>query len=346
MPSVAESAASASPLAAALAAGVDWLSQQQEVDFTLYARVVLPVDGFVFWVRADLVSPSALPNVMAANSAEPNASRHARAGFPPKTLRAKGSIHYSIDTEMGEDGTYGHNRVIFTSETQVNDLDAIAPEFMYIGDFRGVRFGFSAQKYFYVQAGLWHYFGDAIYPAMRTQVVDDPRAFDRSQVVSNSLPAWLSFARAAPSFWLPPRTPFPLFPSFAVPDNLSPPYGTVHVDPGATRGLQASPSIDRRSTHSQLAFDRVRITTYGVRNEGVMDFVDAVNSWSTDYGVVGIMNVPIPRDEKRLQNEMSVLAIKKTIEYEVSYYQTRMNDVARQLIESALVAFSVSDRIP
>ena len=39
-----------------LAAGVDMLSIQQEITFTRYIRLVLPLDGYVFWVKADMVA--------------------------------------------------------------------------------------------------------------------------------------------------------------------------------------------------------------------------------------------------------------------------------------------------
>ena len=54
------------------------------------------------------------------------------------------------------------------------------------------------------------------------------------------------------------------------------------------------------------------------------------------------MNMPIMRDEKRGQMELQAIAMKKTIEIDVSYYQARINDIARQLIESCIVQYTVS----
>jgi len=56
------------PLAADLAEGVIAIGQDQEITFTKYVRLVLPVDGYVFWVKADLVGPSALLNAGRLNS--------------------------------------------------------------------------------------------------------------------------------------------------------------------------------------------------------------------------------------------------------------------------------------
>ncbi len=51
-----------------------------------------------------------------------------------------------------------------------------------------------------------------------------------------------------------------------------------------------------------------------------------------------MMSASAMRDEKRAQRELGVLAMKKTIEYRVSYYQTRANAVAQQLIKHAHVS--------
>jgi hypothetical protein len=54
------------------------------------------------------------------------------------------------------------------------------------------------------------------------------------------------------------------------------------------------------------------------------------------------MNMPTVRDEKRPQSEIQAIAMKKIIEYDVSYYQSRIRDIARQLILDCIVDYSVS----
>jgi hypothetical protein len=87
----------------------------------------------------------------------------------------------------------------------------------------------------------------------------------------------------------------------------------------------------------------VRITLYGTRNFSALDFVDCVNQYSLDTDLIGIMNLPTVRDEKRTQSELSTIAMKKSVEFVVSYYQQRANDVARQIILSAIPSFFVGD---
>jgi hypothetical protein len=165
-----------------------------------------------------------------------------------------------------------------------------------------------------------------------------------SLVVSNSLPLWLILNGYAP--------PYPggfnnasltLYPSFAVPDNLVPPYAVVHIEPGSTESLQYIPRLTSNLSHYQLVKDRVIITFYGVRNDAACDFLDCVIQYTIDTDNFGIMYVSPIRDEKRTQPEFGVLAMKKTIEFDISYYQSRANNVARQLILSCIPTYIFGD---
>jgi len=80
----------------------------------------------------------------------------------------------------------------------------------------------------------------------------------------------------------------------------------------------------------------------GVRNDAALSFVDLVNDYSVNGGTLGIMNLPVVRDEKRTQAELAILAQKKVIDYEVSYLQSAARDVAQQIIKSAIPSFIIS----
>lgn len=337
MPTVAESLGQASQIENVLKAGLEQLDLDQVVTFTLYQRTVLPLDGFVFWVRADILAPSAVANGFTANAASVNES--VSVAKPAPVLKVKGSLHYATNVRQEEASTMAVRQVIFTAEEKVNDLAAIAPSQIYIGSFKGVRFAFSQRQNFYHQADLFHYIGDAIYPDMESQIIDDPAAFDSlSLVVSNSLPVWLAIAELAPKPWQPPRELFPMFPSFLVPANIAPPYGVVHIEGDETDALNNAVYMSDLSSASQIAVDTVRITLYGLRSNAALDFRDAVVSFSTTVrpDLIGIMNVPIPRDEKETQREFNMIAMKKTIVFQVSYYQRRINDFAQKLILDAV----------
>lgn len=357
---VAEGLGAKTPLASDLAAGVDAISSNQRITFTKYVRLVLPIDGSVFWVRATILSDGALINAAVLNSAALN--ELPIVSIPAASFSAKGSLHYATENRQNVDAAYAINRVVFTSEVQVDDLNAIGPTTMYIGEFQGQNFAFRERRSFYKQADLHHYVGDAVYPIMRTQIIDDAvQLANRGQVVSNSLPIWLSIADYfAPGFggignfaigesaigvaeyfpWKVPFAPIPaMFPSYLAEENIVPPFATIHIPPESTQALASAPFLGPRLSHSQLARDKVKITFYGLRNADALGFVDTVNQFSLDRDLLGIMNIPTVRDEKQTQVELNVIAIKKTIEYEVSYYQSQARDVARQLILSAIPTF-------
>lgn len=325
MTSVAEAADSKTELAGGLAAGVNTLSLNQAITFTPYDRYVLPIDGTVYWIKSG------------------------------PTKEFTGSLHYATATRQNEDETVSVNSVVFTSLSEVNDLNRVSPTTIYIGEFQGQKFAFSNRRSFYKQADIYHYNGDAVYPALADVLVADPLDLNERLVVSNSLPVWLTLGGE-----------IPVYPSFLVDANIAPPYIAVQIAPENTNAIQAFPrripvfatteyvSPDYwgddytdspivlplsvpETIHSQLMRDKVKITSYGLRNDEVLAYLDNVLDYSLNTDIIGVCNMPAVRDEKRVQTELGVLAIKKSIEFEVSYYQSRVYDVAVQFIHSATV---------
>lgn len=325
------------PISSDLKAGTRNLSADQSILFIRYLRVVLPIDGYVFWVRADLLSPSSVFNSSSFNVTDIDAELAIEQ--PANTIDAMGSLHYSIQRRQTPTEVISVNRITFTSEHRIEDLDTVGPMSIYIGEYEGQRFAFSERKNYYQQADLYHYVGDAVYPDMATQVIDDPRVLDlRNRVVSNSLPLWLNLNNYAPIYGF--GNSIPLFPSYLVPSNIRPPYASIDIK--STESLQGAPILTKRSTHLQLASDRVTVTMVGVRNDRALDFIDCVNQYSVDYGYLGIQNMPMPYDEKRSQEELSIIAQRKSIDFVVSYWQYRINDMARQIICQAVPSFTFS----
>lgn len=387
-----------SPIAAAMKAGVEAISSQQSILFVKYVRLILPIDGFAFWVRADMVSRSALYNASLYNRAVYNQSP--TLSVTTSCFEAKGSLHYSTDVRQDEPSTMGIRRVVFTSEQEIQSLAEIGPTVIYIGQWEGARFAFSNRQSFYRQADLFHYTGDAIYPELESQIIDTPATFNsRAQIVSNSLPLWLSLngymspqqvALQSPdvlassaigefaigispiesgaslgggigvpigSFsigtsaigglapgWL--SQPVTLYPSYLVPANLPPPYATVHIPAETTRALQSAPRLGRTMSHHQLAIERVKVTLFGYNNLEVMNFLDTVLEYSVDFDLLGITNMPVPRDEKRTQRELNIIAMKKSIEFDVTYNQEAARRIGRQIIAQAIPTFTATGGAP
>ena len=320
-----EGAGQQSQLQAALDQGLASLSRNQTITFTMYQKTTLALDGSVFWVATG------------------------------NTQIVNGSLHYGVDKRQNEDETIAINRVTFTSEYQIQLFDAESPSTLFIGTFDGLQFSFSRQGDFYQQSNLWHYVGDAVYPALSSQLVASSAALAAlAPIVSNSLPIWLS-----------QNTFAPVYPSYLVPDNITPPYIVAHIDPDETEavasfptiwngyssssgigyfaiGVSAIGTISQTFGSSQLMKDKVRLTLYGFNNQLALQYLVSLMDYSLNYGTFGFMNSPSIKDDKRTQVEMSMIAQKKHIDIIASYYQSTADAIARNLIVSAPVTYTTS----
>ena len=326
------------PIHDALAAGVDVLGQDQTVEFVPYVRTVLPLDGFVFWLNAALLTPIQL-------------SQHGLQTADPVSV--SGSLHYSSAAQQVEDETIVVRRVDFTAEQQIDAFGAISQDVMYVAnwttDLGSFKFTFSQRGAYYTAGGprgtnIHHYVGDAIYPVFEGQLIDSVDQFDQRQIVSNSMPLWLSLKDTIP-FGLPVNAAVNLYPAFLVPPNLRPSYGTVDIVPSSTRALAAQAWRDGSNSRWQLAAETVRVTFYGLRNDEVMDWIDYVVELAANRGDFGVTNMPVPRDERRSQFELAAIAQKKVVDFEITYYQTRMRDIARQMILDATLTLVPADLV-
>ena len=333
------------PMGAALKGGLDVLDLNQSVTFTLYQQVILPLDGYVFWVKANAVSPSALVNNSPLDSFMPNQPQILGPPNPVKTVM--GAVHYASDLHQQEDENYSSNRVVFSAQEPVQDFNLVSPTQLYIGEFDGIRFSFAARGSYFQQSNLHHYVGQAVNSDMLTQIIDDPRLLNTSLIVSNSLPAFLAINRYAPAY--PVLIPFPripLYPSFLAPLNMRPPFGTVHVEPELTVSRQLAPLFDSTMSSGLLAEDRVRVTLYGCTNEMAQDWLAAFYQYTLDTELVGVVGtLGVVRDDKKFQTEMLVLAERKHIVLDISYTQQAVRNIARQLIEEAFCTVLPQDTV-
>ncbi|VWB07186.1 hypothetical protein [Burkholderia lata] len=313
---ISEAGAAPTQLAATLAAGVDQISNNQVVTFQQYSKSTIPTDGYVFWV----------------------------ANGPAQQF--KGSLHVLSERRQEEDQTLAANQFVFTAEEEITQLNVIAPGVMWVGawqvDGTALQVAFSATGFNYQQAGLWHYRGFAVYPALASQLVSSVGDLPTGPIVSNSLPIWLSLSSLADA---------PIYPSFLVPDNVVPPYVAVHIDPAQTIALQAFPLFDwsgRANPNTdpsplyevpswQLMRDTVRMTFYGFTNQQAIGFFSALMDYSVNTDDFGFCNSPAIVDDKRTQVEIAALAMKKTFVVQVSYYQGTADAIARRLILSAII---------
>ncbi|ECI5657920.1 hypothetical protein ACQSEM_09135 [Salmonella enterica] len=311
MPSLSELQQNAkTELNAALTQGLDDLSRFQVVTFTKYIRKVLPLDGFVFWVKASVLS------------SEPDSE--------PDTVNVKGYLHLTTESIQDDEQLYDRNVVTFTAQADIDPFNDIGSDVLYIGEFFGIQFSFSRRTGLNEPANLYHYTGEAIFPYMRSQIINSVDDIDLSDVVvSSSLPVWLALSQY-----------MPMFPAMLSTQNLSPPYATVKCT--NTTPIAGSFYLDERQNQYHLVSEDVTISVTGLRNASVEDFLRYVHDYTiSDTAEMGVMNIPVVQDERVTQNELNIIAMRKTIKFKVNYYQQRMRNVARKLITSAIPSIYV-----
>ena len=327
MASAAEAAGQQSAPQAVLDAGIEALSVKQTVQFTLYSKFVFASDGFVFWVAT------------------------------AQKMVAVGSLHIATDRQQDEDQTIAANQVLLNSEGPITALNAISPNTMWVGEWpvaegQSLQIAFSHRANYYREADVWHYSGFAVYPALSAQLVARTEDLPTGPIVSNSLPIWLSQTTFQSGAAL---VTVPAYPSFAVPDNVAPPYIVAHVRPDSTETLSSAPgqvypgtvipSADISPFYQfavdQFCRDQVDLTLYGFNNELAWQYWWALQQYSlTDPGqpaTFGFANSPAIRDAKRTQSEIAALAMKKTIHISANYWQGAANAAAYRLILQAMI---------
>jgi hypothetical protein len=360
MVSVNEIAPSQSAFSSAMRQGLEAIDRDQTITFTQYMRYVLPLDGYVFWIKTS------------------------------NTVTVDGSLHYAINQQQNETETVAVNQVLFTAETEIQEFDTIAPNTIWIGDLGTaesstaplcetsptsetltpfpIKFAFSSRGSYYKQADIYHYVGTAIIPGMMSQIIDSAADLPSAPIVSNSLPIWLAQSRFGT-----------VYPSFAVPNNIEPPYIVCHIAPDGTEPVQqfpdytagyvpnnlappaylpgspvagtgvASPAIGQYTigvstiaqtplysqASRQLASDRVKLTLIGFNNQRALQYLSYLMQNSMDLDTFGFQNSPIVRDEKQTQVELAILQQRKVIEITASYYQGAADVIAQRLILQA-----------
>jgi len=284
------------PLAAALVAGLGSISQHQEITFVSYTRYILPLDGTVFWIK----DPGTAP------------------------ISVFGSFHYNTEQRQELDKTIAYQNILLTTPIEIADFNGVQPSQMWLGQGPDFQFSFSSHNNYYEQANLWHYTGQAVYPEMYTQVLQDFSELPTAPVVSNSLPIWMALNNFGP-----------VYPSYLVPENIVPPYIVCHIDPMATNQMQPIPLLNDVGTW-QLMSDKVRLVIYGFDNQTVQNYLQYIVNSSLD-GSFGIMKMGmVARDGKHIQSELNALGQQKFVDLEVSYnqhavYQTALNYIRRTL---------------
>lgn len=308
-------------LQSSLYQGIEQLAGQLQLTFSQYLRQTISQDGYVFWVASGQI------------------------------LKATGSLHYATSQDQDEDQTLGVNAITFTSEVQIPQFNAVSDGVLWVADWPTpsgdvIQIAFSRQGPYFPKAKLWHYNGFAVYPALKSQLVQSATDLPAGPIVNDSLPIWLGLPASLSGTSGSQASAAPVYPSFLVPSNIAPPYIVAHIEPGSTKALGAFPILAWPGTPtpntalqlmagSQLIQDAVRLTFYGFNNQQAIQYLQAMVAYSETTDAFGFMSSPAFQDEKRTQSEITALAMKKTLSFRASYYQSTADAFARRLILSA-----------
>lgn len=315
MSTLAQAAASAGAgKGAVLQAAVDSISELDQFTFTLYKRLILPADGYVFFCLASAITPPIVDK--------------------PLTFTTGGSLHVSQTTEQQPDATIARQHAVFTSDIQIREFSDVAPDELYLMSLpNGSLVAFSQQSMRYETSDIWHYAGVAVLPYEATQVITDPAdVLASSTIVSNSLPLWMAMS----------TVDLPVYPADLSPMNLRPPYITADIQ--NTEGLTMAPFYDALDGQAQLCKETVIFTLWGCRNDQALDFQKAIlDNSMPDDAAYGTMTPLVPVDQKKIQPDLAIIAQQKVMTVDVNYLQQRTRATARKLILSAGITVTVAD---
>lgn len=306
------------PLSGALRAGIESIDQNASIAFTQYTIVRTAQDGYVFWVAG------------------------ASQSFP-------GSLHYATETEQDETGTTDVNSVVFTSSCEVEVLNTASPSAMWCAPVvtpggNTIYVAFRGHGRYYAPAQVWHYYGTAVLPDFQQLLVASAADIPAEPICSNSLPIWLSQTMPVGA----------IYPSFVVPANVVPPYAVVNIertDPLA--GFPAlvpppAPAFVAGSAQlytwpsTQLMKDTGRVSLFGYNNAQALQFLFALMEASRSTDAFGFMGSPAFVDGHDVQPEVQAMSLCKTMAFEISYYLSTADALARRYILSASMTATIN----
>lgn len=294
----------------------------EPVTFRRYIRLVLPVDGFIFWIRQSLINlQSPALNGMALNE------------LPDLTalddsLTVTGSLWYAANNQQENTQIHTVNNVFFTSSKKLDDFQDLGESQIWIGEIDGVRFSFNRAGNFFQKAGVWSYQGDSINPIMASQIIDNLADLKDEKIVNDSLPLFLSN-----------NFGYRVYPAFRGSQNLKPPF--ISIDVMETKPLQQRQS-EESTERRQWCLDTVKATCYGLSNNAVLDYMNSMIELGLTAVDFGISNSLTAKKIDIPQSELNITANAKEVTFEVNYYQTRAHNIAQKLIESALCSVSIN----
>jgi len=289
--------------------GYQQLSGQQKITFTKYVQRVLPVDGWVFWVKASLIDGEAAPF----------------------TKVYSGTLHQSVNQTQEATKTNAVTNIILTANKPIDELKEVSATVMWLGEYDGSKFSFNVQNAFYDNARQYHYAGDAVYVENTPNIIDDIDDLDlENGIVTNCIPVFITLNEQVQ-----------IYPAFLAPTNLKPPYATIEVKD--TRGIAAGQSYNPFEDSGMLQWDKVELTIYGLRKKQLSDFLKYLENQQLVTEAFGMYWLPSVQNENVPQSEINVLTNKKVLNFDVNYTFDAVRSQAEAFIRSITVDFFIRE---
>lgn len=289
--------------------GYQKVSGQQQITFTRYVEKILPIDGWRFWVKAELLQnePAPFSQVIPC------------------------SVHQSVNQTQEATKTNAITSIILTTNQEIENLKEIGQTALLIGEYKGSKFSFNVQSAFYDNANLKHYSGDAVYTENLDNFIDDIDNLDlENGIVTNSIPLFLTLNDIVQ-----------IYPAFLVPTNLKPPYATIEVK--ESKGIAAGATYNEFEDSRLAQWDRIELNIYGLRKKQLSDFLKYLETKQLETHAFGLYWLPSIQNQNIPQSEVNVLTNKKVLTFDVNYVIEDVRNNATAFIESIFVGFFIKE---
>lgn len=295
--------------AGALQDGLDTVRQGQTISFITYERVILPYDGFVYWVKTG----------------------------NEQTLVAS-MVHDENELHHEDQNFRNDSGLIITTTEPLLDFSQDGLDTMSVFEYNNNLYVLRKTGYNSEQSGLFHNIARVIEPALRSILLDSKDDFLKKKAqFTNSIGLFVLLSCGYFEFV---SIDYPIYPEWLVPLNKKPPYITVGVtETEALNNGFNTVNVDNSLFLVKPAKDYVDINLYGLDNNEALNFLVKLERWSLFYKKIGFLNMPRIKDEQLAQNEIGSLAQKKIIELEIFYYQggDMDDDLHNQMIDQVLL---------
>ncbi len=306
-----------SPYANILRNGVDFLKDGQTISFTTYRRAVLPFEGFVYWIKLHGGEKS-----------------------------IESMIHKTDELYQEEDSFRNESTILITTRESLFNFSQDGIDEIKVFNYQDSLYVLRKTGENADQSGIYHNMAHIVEPQMQNTFLDTEDDFrNRNMQFSSSVPLFIMFSMGLFDLF---QDHYDMYPGWLTPYNKKPPYISINVsDTEALSSATAYETVDGNTYIGKLVTEKVTFTLYGYDNEQIMIFLSDLEKWSMVYNYVGFMSSPAIVDEIHSKVETGTVALKKTIEVDISYIQmAKLSEALKEkIISTVLMKFNFNNEV-